>query len=92
MFAQVRKRVLVGLDSLHTHDHVLKEPDVYYPLVTRGSYCVVFDTIVENLPDEYSADPRWVKGNNPKTGSGNSSKRMIGLSLTKILRINCCLP
>jgi cephalosporin hydroxylase len=66
-YAHGKKRVLVCLDSLHTQDHVLQELELYSPLVTRGSYCVVFDTIVEDLPDEYSADRPWGKGNNPKT-------------------------
>ena len=65
--AQGKKRVLVCLDSLHTHDHVLRELEAYSLLVTRGSYCVVFDTIVEDLLDEYSKDRPWGKGNNPKT-------------------------
>ena len=65
--AQGKKRVLVCLDSLHTHDHVLQELEAYTPFVTRGSYCVVFDTIVEDLPDEYSVERPWGKGNNPKT-------------------------
>ena len=66
-YAQGKKRVLVCLDSLHTHDHVLRELEAYSLLVTRGSYCVVFDTIVEDLLDEYSTDRPWGKGNNPKT-------------------------
>lgn len=66
-FAQEKKRVMVSLDSLHTHDHVLKELEVYSPLVTLGSYCVIFDTIVEDLPEKYSSDRPWGKGNNPKT-------------------------
>ena len=66
-YAQGKKRVLVCLDSLHTQNHVLQELEVYSPLVTKGSYCVVFDTIVEDLPYEYSADRPWGKGNNPKT-------------------------
>jgi len=66
-YAQGKKRVLVCLDSLHTHNHVLQELEAYSSLVKRGSYCVVFDTIVEDLPDEYSADRLWGKGNNPKT-------------------------
>ena len=66
-YAQGKKRVLVCLDSLHTQDHVLQELEAYSSLVTRGSYCVVFDTIVEDLPDEYSTDRPWGKGNNPKT-------------------------
>lgn len=66
-FAQGKKRVLVCLDSLHTHDHVLRELEAYSPLVNLGSYCVVFDTLIEDLPDEFSADRPWGKGNNPKT-------------------------
>jgi cephalosporin hydroxylase len=66
-YSRGRKRVLVCLDSLHTHDHVLRELEAYSPFVTTGSYCVVFDTIVEDLPNEYSADRPWGKGNNPKT-------------------------
>ena len=58
---------MVSLDSLHTHDHVLRELEAYSPLVTRGSYCVVFDTMVEDLPEEYSNNRPWGKGNNPKT-------------------------
>lgn len=60
-------RILVCLDSNHTHDHVLRELDAYAPLVTKGSYCVVFDTIVEDLPEETYQDRPWGKGDNPKT-------------------------
>lgn len=65
--AEGRKSVLVVLDSNHTHDHVLNELKLYAPLVTRGSYLVVFDTLIEDLPDEFFADRPWGKGNNPKT-------------------------
>ena len=61
------KKVLVVLDSNHTHDHVLAELEVYAPLTGTGSYCVVFDTIVEDLPDEMFPDRPWGHGNNPKT-------------------------
>jgi cephalosporin hydroxylase len=65
---QGKKTVLVCLDSNHTHDHVLKELEIYAPLVTSGSYCVVFDTFIEDMPDEYVwTDRPWGKGNNPKT-------------------------
>ncbi len=66
-FAKGKKRVLVILDSNHTHAHVLKEMEVYSPLVKKGSYLVVFDTVVEDMPDECFADHPWGKGNNPKT-------------------------
>lgn len=61
------KRILVSLDSNHTHDHVLGELNAYAPLVSHGSYCVVFDTIVEDMPSELSFDRPWGPGNNPKT-------------------------
>ena len=61
------KRVLVCLDSNHTHDHVLAELQAYAPLVSVGSYCVVFDTIVEDLPKAMFPDRPWGPGNNPKT-------------------------
>jgi cephalosporin hydroxylase len=66
-FAQGYQRVLVCLDSMHTHDHVLGELDAYAPLVTPGSYCVVFDTFVEDMPPKFFADRPWDVGNNPKT-------------------------
>jgi cephalosporin hydroxylase len=61
------KKVMVILDSFHTHDHVLKELQLYSPLVTKDSYLIVFDTIVEDLPDDFFPDRPWGKGNNPKT-------------------------
>jgi cephalosporin hydroxylase len=60
-------RILVCLDSNHTHDHVLAELQAYAPLTTRGSYCIVFDTNIEDLPDGLYPDRPWGKGNNPKT-------------------------
>jgi cephalosporin hydroxylase len=60
-------RILVCLDSNHTHDHVLAELEVYAPLTSIGSYCVVFDTVVEDLPGEMFLDRPWGPGNNPKT-------------------------
>lgn len=60
-------RVLVVLDSNHTHSHVLAELEAYAPLTSKGSYCVVFDTVVEDLPNEMYPDRPWGKGNNPKT-------------------------
>lgn len=63
-----KQRVLVFLDSNHTHEHVLAELNAYADLVTVGSFCVVFDTFVEDMPDDYVwTDRPWGKGNNPKT-------------------------
>ncbi len=73
VIAQVRdtakkyKKVLVALDSMHTHDHVLKELELYAPLVTKGSYCLAFDTIIEDLPNDMFPDRPWEHGDNAKT-------------------------
>jgi cephalosporin hydroxylase len=61
------KRVVVVLDSNHTHDHVLAELVAYAPLVCVGGYCVVMDTAIEDMPDAFFAERPWGKGNNPKT-------------------------
>jgi len=59
--------ILVILDSNHTHDHVLAELEAYAPLVSTGSYCVVFDTLLEDMPDSLVNNRPWKKGDNPKT-------------------------
>ena len=61
------QRVLVCLDSNHTHDHVLAELQAYAALVSKDSYCVVFDTIVDDMPADIFPDRPWGPGNNPKT-------------------------
>jgi cephalosporin hydroxylase len=65
--AEGKRRVLVCLDSNHTHEHVLAELQPYAPLTSVGSYCVVFDTIIEDMPAEMFPDRPWGPGNNPKT-------------------------
>ena len=65
--AKGKTRILLVLDSNHTHDHVLKELELYSPLVTKDSYLVVFDTVVEDMPEDFFPDRPWGKGNNPKT-------------------------
>jgi cephalosporin hydroxylase len=62
-----RGPVLVALDSLHTHDHTLAELRLYSRFVTPGSYLVVFDTIIEDMPAGSFPDRPWDKGANPKT-------------------------
>jgi len=66
-FAKHKKNILLCLDSLHTHNHVLKELKFYSPLVKKGSYIVVFDTAIEDMPDNTFKNRPWGKGNNPKT-------------------------
>jgi cephalosporin hydroxylase len=70
------ERVMVILDSNHTHEHVLAELEAYAPLTSRGSYCVVFDTVVEDLPDSMFPDRPWGKGNNPKTAVWEYLRRL----------------
>lgn len=62
-----KKKILVILDSNHTHKHVIKELEIYSPLVTKGSYLVVFDTIIDDMAEGLSKNRPWGKGNNPKS-------------------------
>ncbi|MEI6415713.1 MAG: cephalosporin hydroxylase family protein [Pseudomonadota bacterium] len=66
-FAANYSRVLVCLDSNHTHDHVLAELLAYASLASKDSYCVVFDTVIEDLPKEMFPNRPWGPGDNPKT-------------------------
>lgn len=59
--------ILVCLDSNHSHDHVLRELELYGPFVTKGSYMVVFDTVVEYLPPSICEGRPWGPGNSPLT-------------------------
>ena len=61
------KKILVCLDSNHTHNHVLLELNAYAPLTSINSYCVVFDTIIEDMPKGTFEDKAWDVGDNPKT-------------------------
>jgi len=70
------ERVLVCLDSNHTHEHVLAELEAYAPLTSKGSYCVVFDTIIEDMPDDMFPDRPWCKGDNPKTAVWEYLRRL----------------
>jgi cephalosporin hydroxylase len=65
--ARGRRPVLVILDSNHTHAHVLRELELYAPLVGEGSYVVVLDTSIDDMPDGYYTDRPWGPGNNPRT-------------------------
>ena len=65
--ASKARQVMVILDSNHTHDHVLSELEIYAPLVSKGCYMVVFDTLIEDMPEGSFPDRPWDKGDNPRT-------------------------
>jgi len=62
-----KERVVVILDSNHTHEHVSEELRLYSPLVRRGSYLVILDTVIDDMPADFFRDRPWGRGNNPKT-------------------------
>ena len=66
-FATNYEKILLFVDSNHSHKHVLEELRAYAPLVGAGSYCVVFDTVIENLPADTNGDRPWGPGDNPMT-------------------------
>lgn len=62
-----KKSILVCLDSNHSHSHVLAELNSYAPMATIGSYCIVFDTAIEEMSQEMLGDRPWAPGNSPKS-------------------------
>ena len=90
-FVSNKKRVLVILDSNHSHNHVLKELKFYSSLVRKGSYLIVMDTIIEDMPERFFKNKPWGKGDNPKTAINkflkNNSRFRIDPSIEKKLLI-----
>lgn len=82
-FIGSKSPVLISLDSNHSHEHVLKELQLYSPLVTRDSYLIVFDTIVELLPAGAVKDRPWDKGNNPMTAVNSFLENTKDFTLVK---------
>ena len=66
-FSKSYKSIMVCLDSNHTHSHVLKELKAYAPLVSKKSYCIVLDTIIDKMGKELNPGRPWGPGNNPLT-------------------------
>jgi cephalosporin hydroxylase len=79
-------RILVCLDSNHTHKHVLAELEAYAPLTSVGSYCVVFDTIIEDLPAKMFPDRPWGPGDNPKTATWEYLKTHTEFEIDKSIQ------
>ena len=84
--AKSHNRILVCLDSNHTHDHVLADLEAYAPLVSTGSYCIVFDTIIEDMPADMFPDRPWGQGNNPKTAVREFIARHQGFTIDKSIQ------
>lgn len=74
--AKKHKKILIFLDSNHTHEHVLAELEAYAPLTSKESYCVVFDTMIEDFPADTYSDRPWGPGNNPKTAVWEYMRRL----------------
>jgi len=81
--AKDKKNVMVILDSNHTHEYVLNELNLYSPLVTKGSYLVVLDTVIEDMPENFFKNRPWGKGNNPKTSVWEFLKRTNRFEIDK---------
>ena len=78
-----KKSVLVCLDSNHTHEHVLAELEAYAPLTSVGNYCVVFDTLIEDMSAEMFPDRPWGPGNSPKTAVWEYLKTHVEFEIDK---------
>jgi cephalosporin hydroxylase len=61
------QKVMIILDSNHTHEHVFNELNLYQDLVSAGCYLIVMDTVIDEMPDNYFPQKPWGKANNPKT-------------------------
>ena len=81
--ASAYKNILVCLDSNHTHEHVLAELEAYAGLVTAGSYCVVFDTVIDDMPADTFSNRPWGPGNNPKTAAKEFLKNHVEFEIDK---------
>jgi len=82
-YTKNKKKILVILDSNHTHEHVLKELEFYSQLVSRGSYCIVYDTIIELMPKNHYKNRDWDRGNNPHTAVKTFLKKNKKFKLDK---------
>lgn len=93
-FARGKERIMVALDSNHTHEHVLSELDLYSPFVTKGSYLVVFDTMVNEVDETHYANRPWGADNNPGTAVeeflSKNPRFEADMSISSKLQISAC--
>jgi len=82
-YTKNKKKILVILDSNHSHDHVLKELEFYSKFVSKGSYCIVYDTIIEIMPKNFYKNRNWDKGDNPYTAVKSFLKKNKNFSIDK---------
>jgi cephalosporin hydroxylase len=92
--AKDAKNPLVALDSMHTQAHVLAELRAYSPLVRKGSYIVVCDTLIEHMPEDFYPNRPWGIGNNPHTAVQTflkeNSRFEIDRSFEEKVLFTCC--
>ena len=61
------KRIMVVLDSNHTHEHVLSELEIYSKFVSKDCFLLVLDTVIDDLKVD-STRP-WGPGSSPKSAA-----------------------
>ena len=59
------KKIMVVLDSNHTHEHVLSELEIYSKFVTKDCFMLVLDTVIDDL--NIDPDRSWGPGSSPKS-------------------------
>ena len=93
-FTRGKKRVMVALDSNHTHEHVLAELNLYSPFVTKGGYVVVFDTMVNEVDEAHFTNRPWGADNNPGTAVAEflskNARFEVDMSISSKLQISAC--
>jgi cephalosporin hydroxylase len=64
-YVSQHKKIMVVLDSNHTHEHVLSELEIYSKFVTKDCFMLVLDTVIDDL--NIDPDRSWGPGSSPKS-------------------------